>query len=204
MKKTIRLAIGLLFSIAIITSCNKKEEVNNTVNKEEIKYLSAAASEQFLKENIAVYDARVRSLSNTEFVREVYLKNFSDKSWDKTSIGFTGYLFEDNGNGNDLVANDGIYTSIEVFTYNNIIKYDESMKIKSVMKNPIISPEFVQENALQDYSTEYKVRPQNLKAGGTATITCDVEFCSSGCIADWIWEGFGCICVSNCSVTVGW
>ncbi len=204
MKNTIKLAIGFLFSIAILTSCNKTEEILNTSNSEEVKYLSDAESEQFLKENIAVYDARVRSLSNTEFVREVYLKNFSDKSWDKTSIGFMGYLFEDNGSGNDLIANDGIYTSVEAFTYDNIIKFDKNVKIKSVMKNPIISPEFIQENALQEYSTEYKVRPQNLKAGGVATITCDVEICSTRCIADWIWDGFGCVCVSNCSVTIGW
>ncbi|HAG14960.1 MAG TPA: hypothetical protein DCG69_00340 [Bacteroidales bacterium] len=76
--------------------------------------------------------------------------------------------------------------------------------INFVMKNPIISPDFIQEKALQEYSTKYKLRKQDLKAGGVATITCDVEFCSTGCIADWVWSGFGCVCVSNCSVTIGW
>jgi restriction endonuclease S subunit len=204
MKNTIKIAIGLLFSIGIITSCNKTDEVLQSTNIKEVKYLSEAESEQFLQENIAVYDARIRSLSEDAFVREVYLKNFSDKSWDKTSIGFTGYLFEDNGKGNDLIANDGIYTSVEIFIYDDVIKYDENMDIRSVMSKPIVSPDFIQEEALQDYSTKYDVRPQSLKAGGTATLTCKVKICSTGCIADWIWDGFGCICVSDCSATIGW
>jgi len=75
----------------------------------------------------------------------------------------------------------------------------------------VTAPEFKHSNKLGELKSKYTVKTISsfnnrvvAKAGPKAEITCDVEICSSGCIADWIWDGFGCICVSKCSVTIGW
>lgn len=167
---------------------------------------SQLSSADFFKQNISIFDARVRSISDSKYVRELFLANFSDKSWDKSSVGFDGYLFEDNGVGNDLVAKDGIYTSVEGFNHDSKIPFITKGAVVSFLETPIVSPEFTQIQSLQEFSLNYEVkgRANGRVAGPVATITCDVEICSTGCIADWIWSGFGCVCVSNCSATVGW
>ncbi|TRX71021.1 hypothetical protein [Carboxylicivirga sp. M1479] len=204
MKNLFNVTIGLLLSICFITSCTNNDDAINKMTDLESKNLSDEKSEQFFKENIAIFDARIRTIDENTFVREVYLKNFSSEPWDKTSIGFTGYLFEDNGKGNDIIANDGLYTSVEMFVFDDKFEFNEDIDILSIMEKPIITSDFIQTKALQKFSNGYSERTQKLKAGGTATITCDVKVVSTGCIADWIWDGFGCIEFSNCSVTIGW
>jgi hypothetical protein len=78
------------------------------------------------------------------------------------------------------------------------------------MNTSIVSPEFRYLDKLNDLKLKYKIKKYwsvddsfTTSNDPVGTITCDVEICSSGCIADWIWDGFGCICVSNCSVTIG-
>jgi hypothetical protein len=165
----------------------------------------------FFKENMSIFDARVRTLNETSFVKELYLANFSDKSWDRNQIGFDNVVFQDNGEGNDLVANDGIFTSIKKFNFNEKVIYRKGIKTLSVMDVIVTSPEFKYSKKLNDLKSKYEIQTVSSlennfasKAGPKAELTCDVEICSSGCIADWIWDGFGCICVSDCSVTIGW
>ncbi len=164
--------------------------------------MSEEESEAFFRYHIAIFDARVRSLNSKKFVREVYLPNFSDESWDKISVGFEGYLFYDDGRGNDLVANDQIFTSVEAFPYNERVVYDPKTPLKSVMKETIVSVEFQHHDELSELYETYGLR----KAGGGIHVNVDcgsIEFCSDGCLADWIWDGFGCICLSDCSFSAG-
>jgi hypothetical protein len=178
---------------------------------EPVSEMTEAESLAFFKENMSIFDARVRTLNETSFVKELYLANFSDKSWDRNQIGFDNIAFQDNGEGNDLVANDGIFTSIKKFSFNEKVAYRKNIKTLSVMNVTVTAPEFKHSKKLNELKSEYKIKTiasldNNVaaKAGPNGSITCDVEICSSGCIADWIWDGFGCICVSNCSVTIGW
>jgi hypothetical protein len=200
------LTLGILLLTLIFTSCTKQDEEFGT-KEETFQKMSPAESKLFFLRNVSIFDARIRTIDENYFAREVYLKNFSKQNWNETLIEFTGFLFEDLGRGNDLVANDGIFTSVEKFNFNTKVVYNSKQLIRSVMQNPIVSPEFSKNEELQQFSKEYVMKgniANKTTVGGTATITCDVKIVSSGCIADWVWDGFGCIGVSNCSATVGW
>ena len=190
-----------MISIFLSSSCAEKEELQLIEDNQ-------LASSDFFKQNISIFDVRIRSTSNVEYVRELFLPNFSDKAWDKTSIGFERYLFEDNGLANDLVKNDGIYTSVKKFIHDSKILFLKDELIRSVLETPIVSPEFKQIEALQDFAFKYELNRPNKSnakvAGPVATVECDVSFCSTGCIADWVWSGFGCVRVSNCRAKIGW
>lgn len=205
MKKILKLSFAIIIVCITLYSCSN-DEANQLVSK-----MTEAESLAFFKENISIFDARVRSLNETSFVKELYLANFSEKNWDRNQIGFDNIAFQDNGKGNDLVANDGIFTSVETFNFNTEIIYRKGVEVLSVMDVSITDPEFKHSDKLKKLKSEYKVKTLSslnaniaAKTGPNASITCDVEICSSGCIADWIWSGFGCICVSHCSVTIGW
>ena len=204
MKNLLKLSLAIIIAGITLYSCS--DEATQPVSE-----ITEAESLAFFKENMAIFDARVRTLDETSFVKELYLANFSDKSWGRNQIGFDNIVFQDNGEGNDLVANDGIFTSLEKFNFNEKVKYQKGLETLSVMNVIVTSPEFKYSKKLGELKSKYKVQTiSNLnngilaKAGPKAEITCDVEICSSGCIADSIWDGFGCICVSNCSVTIGW
>lgn len=204
MKNIYKITLGIIFTIGTLTSCDKN--INLEPEDDASLKMSEVESAEFFKQNISIFDARIRSISESEFAKELYLANFSDTPWDKTEVGFEGGLFKDDGKGNDLTANDQIYTSVKSFAYNKNISFDKNFPLKSVMSNSIISPEFKHHSKLEQLSNKYRnsIVIGNLNAKtAEVSITCDVEICSTGCIADWIWSGFGCICVSNCSVTIG-
>lgn len=205
MKNLIKFSLAIVIATITLYSCSDNEAL------EPVSEMTEAESLAFFKENMSIFDARVRTLNETTFVKELYLANFSDKSWDRNQIGFDNIVFQDNGEGNDLVANDGIFTSIKKFNFNEKVTYREGIKTLSVMDVVVTSPEFKYSKKLNDLKSNYEIQSISsldnnfaAKTGPKAEITCDVEICSSGCIADWIWDGFGCICVSNCSVTIGW
>ena len=206
--KQLMTLIVLFLSTLLLTNCETKNDITPEEDSvRETPQLSEVESNDFFKQNISIFDARVRSLDENKYVKELYLANFSDKVWDKTEVGFDGMLFKDNGKGNDLVANDQIFTSVLKFDFNSVVSYNKNTPVKSVMKNSIISPDFKHIKDIKSLSAKYT---SNNKVANTfaksrdvgISVTCDVEICSSGCIADWIWEGFGCICVSNCKVTL--
>ncbi len=201
----------LKFTLAILITCTTLYSCSDNESSEPTPEMTEAESLAFFKENMSIFDARVRTINKTTYVKELYLANFSDKSWDRNQIGFENIIFQDNGEGNDLIANDGIFTSAEKFSFNEKVSYRKNVKILSVMDVTVTSPEFKHSKKLNELRSEYKIKTVSsldnnvaAKAGPNASITCDVEICSSGCIADWIWDGFGCVCVSNCSVTIGW
>ena len=203
MKYIKKITVLTLLSAFVLTSCDKKVSERNLVEMSELE------SEEFFKQNISIYDAIVRSINKIEYVKELNLKNFSERQWDKTSVGFDGCLFEDNGQGYDIIANDNIYTSVRKFSHSPNIPFIEGLVFRSVLETPIVSPDFKKIKELENFSVQYKLkRSTNYQAkiigGPIATIECDVKICSKGCLADWIWSGFGCICVSNCRAKIGW
>jgi hypothetical protein len=198
MKKQSKIFLSAL-CLALLGSCTQDEGLKPNDSTQ-------LSSSDFFKQNISIFDARLRSTNNNKYVRELFLANFSDVAWDKSSVGFEGFLFEDNGRGNDLVEKDGIYTSVRDFMHDGKIPFVENGAILSVLETPIVSPEFTKMESLEEFSLKYEIKKtaNGRTAGPVATVTCKVEICSTGCIADWIWSGFGCICVSDCSATVGW
>lgn len=205
MKNLVKITLMAILTSVVLFSCNKNNDIQPNLK------MTEAESVSFFKENMSIFDARVRTLNESFFVKELYIANFADRSWDKSEIGFDNTLFKDNGEGNDLIANDGIFTSVEKFNFNDKIVYDKEVELKSVMNKMITSPSFKHTKKLNDLKAEYRINTiyeaedgLTGRDGPKAELTCDVEICSSGCIADWIWEGFGCICVSNCTATIGW
>lgn len=162
----------------------------------------------FIAENISIFDARVRSLDKSTYVKELYIINFSDKSWGITDIGFKGELFKDDGKGNDLKANDNIYTSVDKFNFNSKVLYDSKFQVKSVMADYITSAEFKHSQKLEEFVKNYSNSSTigNVAAKGKVggSIKCKIKAVSSGCIADWIWSGFGCLELSGCTIEFSW
>lgn len=139
----------------------------------------------FFKENIAITNAYVRSIDEKQYVKELQLQNFSEEKFSVQKLSFQDIKFADDGKENDLIANDGIYTSIEIFNHNDVVKYTGKKQV-SVLSTPVIDSVF--------------------KYGGPqASVTCDIEFGVGGCRAEsYGWCSKCCFSLSNCSVTIGW
>lgn len=194
--------LAVVISLSMYScSDSESESTQETKNVNKISArMSAAESEKFMQENIALFDANVRSLDEENYVRELYFANFAKESWDKVSVGFEGFLYNDDGRGNDLVANDEIYTSDLTFKHDATVPYDPANKVRSVFNNTLTDVDF-------KWDKELGVKVANEKKGilpGHGTIRCKFNTCSTGCFADWVWDGFGCICPSNCDFEFGW
>jgi len=170
--------------------------------------LSENFDDTFIAENISIFDARVRSLDKSTYVKELYIINFSETSWGISDVGFEGQLFKDDGKGNDLKANDNIYTSVEKYSFNSNVQYDEKFQVKSVMVDYIVSPEFKHSEKLaefvKNYSNSSVIGNASAKGKVGGSVKCKIKAVSSGCIADWIWSGFGCLQLSGCTIEINW
>lgn len=160
--------------------------------------------EQFFKQNMAIFDARVRSINENNYVRELYLPNFSAQAWEKNGVGYEGVLFRDNGEANDLVANDGIFTSTVTFAHDARFPYNAAKTLISVMERPVVSEEFVQQEALNQLELSYDLR-KNQAQSRVFEITCDVRIvpCPNTSWYNTSLFGEPCVEFSNCSVTIG-
>ena len=161
---------------------------------------------EYFQKNISLFDARVRSLDKTMYVREVYFLNLgSDLNRMPSEINFQEVVFFDDGKGNDLVKNDGIYTSFQSFNYDARISYDEKELLKSVLEKPIVSIDFTQSTELHEKVKSYSLRQGQLQSR-ILEVTCPVKFGTKGCRAErWGWCDSCCVTVDidNCTVTVG-
>ena len=190
--------------IFFITCLSIFSFITSTLNAKTMS-ISNNIDEKFIAENISIFDARIRSLDTKTYVKELLLVNFSETSWNTVGIGFSGVLFKDDGKDNDLKANDGIFTSVLNFRYNNEIMYDSRYPIKYVMDQIIISSQFKHLDKLDKYTENYNYSTYGkgkIKPGGY--VKCDFKVVSSGCLADDLWCGFGCVELSNCSFKIEW
>ena len=194
-------------NLILITCLSIFSLATSSLNAKTIS-LSDNFNDTFIAENISIFDARVRSLDKSTYVKELYIINFSETSWGISDVGFKGELFKDDGKGNDLKANDNIYTSVEKFNFNDKVVYDSKFQVKSVMADYIISPEFKHLEKLTEFVKNYSNSSTignayaKTKVGGS--IKCKIKAVSSGCIADWVWSGFGCLELSGCTIEINW
>lgn len=155
--------------------------------------------------DLSVFDVRARSITETKFVKEVVLINHANAARLPGSINFKGEQMLDNGVGNDAIADDGIYTSLESYDFANFkIAYDAAEPVQSVLSSPIVHPDFEYQNKLISASQTYDIR--EFSEAKIISVTCDVTFGCGGCRADrWGWCDNCCVCVDtdSCSVTVG-
>ena len=188
MKKTIIILVALTMAFNSLMAQQQSEtEVN-------------IAETAFITRNIAFFDARVRSLNSSTYVKEIYLVNFSSERWDKTELVYDGKKYMDNGAGTDLTSGDGIFTSIDEFQHGAAVPYDSKALTRSVLEQPIVDHDFQYKEPLKTMRANYlKTMPSTtVSNGGTATLDCDIE---------WICGCWGSCCwfkITNCHFTVGW
>lgn len=72
-----------------------------------------AQSETYFKENMAITDLAAVKNTNGTFYYQLKLKNYGKRKVLPEGFGMKGQVFMDNGQFNDAVAGDGIYTSME-------------------------------------------------------------------------------------------
>ena len=163
----------------------------------------------FFEQNVALFDARIRSLSNVTvirpaYVRELYLVNFSDEDWDRTMVGYEEDVFVDDGTGYDLVANDGIFTSTDSYFHTNEIPFDSDHWVRSVLERPIVDENFTHEAQLREFAGNYPIRDNSGTSASGGSIKCKIKTGCTGCIAQKQgWCDACCICI-DCNITIRW
>lgn len=197
MKSVYLLMCSLLFVGIIFQSCNE----NEVSGFQETVLLK---KEEFFKKNMAVFDARIRSIDDSKYVRELYLPNFSNDTWGEDEIGFDGEVFIDNGEINDQAPNDGIFTSVNTFNHDSRIPYFEDKKLRSVLSKVIVSPDFIQDEALNELELNYDLRKGQIQSR-VLRVTCDIVFrdCPNEYWYNTTIFGEPCVYLEECSVTFG-
>lgn len=152
-------------------------------------------SETYLRENIALTNITGRSISAVDFVYEITVKDFKKTIPLPEGFGLNGKVFSDNGQGFDLVKNDGIYTSHESY------KMDASnAKVRQ------------QPQTVFDESFRYGASLKQAGAAGTDVsgpgISCKIRKCGCPCSNGGTcpaceWWGWQCLQLYDCVVTIG-
>ncbi|HEY3401901.1 MAG TPA: hypothetical protein VGK59_00860 [Ohtaekwangia sp.] len=192
-----RIKFKVLFLLSLVVfSCSKEEQIASSAKRVE--------ADKVFKENVSLLDARIRNLDGAQYVRELVFTDFSDEGAMPISVIMDEIAFMDDGSGNDLVAHDGIYASVNAFAYSSTVKYNASEPIRSMLSAPIISSQFKHLESLREQNKKY-----NTESGRAQIIeiTCEIEFGTTGCNAQvWGWCNSCCVTVytDTCTVTVGW
>lgn len=106
---TLCLSLSLLFS-----SCQEEKGIPIEPATEEI--LQDYSFFKDFVENVAITDYHKLQISENEFVCELTFQNFGESKILPEGLGFNKLTLLDNGEDNDRIANDGIYTSSEKFS----------------------------------------------------------------------------------------
>lgn len=213
---SIYLFVVFAVSAGFFTSCGNESEIANPQEEKEIGE-DLLSDNEFLKQSVAFVDARVRSISEIKYVREVVLINFAEENRMPSTLIFDGTTFFDDGCYNDLQANDGIYASAAEFGHSERLPYDREQTVKSVMEQIVIDHNFQYADRIEDIANIYSkpanskgiVKAEDRHSLGVAIITldCDIEFNTCGCRADrWGWCNCCCFSLTNCHIVleVGW
>lgn len=109
----------------------------------------------YIKKNIVLTNLKVLGVNTRQYARCVETVNYLDSDKKLRLAEIKGVQFADNGKGNDLVANDGILTSVDLFMYEQgaaIIPPGEYWPVKEDVL--IYDPEFAHEDRLNETTTE--------------------------------------------------
>jgi hypothetical protein len=162
-------------------------------------------AQSYFQKNVAITNARVRSLNATTYVRELLLVDFAKQEPLMGSFGFRTDGFFDDGQGNDAKAGDGIYTSRNTYEHSGSVPYLREQPVRSVVSGPITDYAFLHDQALNN----------NIQGGGGKTalaagpgIKVKLVRCSCPqecrCLAcDWGWTNW-CLAVEEVEIEIGW
>lgn len=156
--------------------------------------------------NLTVYDVRIRSIDENNYVKEMLIIDF-DQNGLTESVGYKDYYFVDNGEGNDKVAGDGVYTTTTTFKHDNQTPFEKVGTSKSILEKPILNTGFDKVTQITAFGKTYKFRDDTWMADAGPewifNFSCDVSFGTCGCRAhSWGWCDCCCIGFSNCRTGV--
>lgn len=144
--------------------------------------------DELMMQNVAFEKLSVRSINKSEYAREVTVRNFSSKT-EFTNLIFLNELFTDDGEGNDLRAGDGIYTSLKNYNHNKDVRFKGLNNSIIVSDNWYFAKDFKHKDKLDI------TKNRDGGGGGGIEIEADVCFCSCGscyCPACKWFDSLGC------------
>ncbi len=148
-----------------------------------------------IREHVAITASYTRNLNSKSFVKELKLENFSKLALLPEGFGLREVTYADNGQNDDLVAGDGLYTSVEKF---EITAKQASNRIGvsvPVLRNIVVDNAFQHDDELKkgDYSRKIIIKCNFHKCGCPCkTFTC--RACE--------WWGWSCWTMDECTITV--
>ncbi len=148
--------------------------------------------EDYFKRNIAITDVKARNVGIDKFVIEMSLIDFNKSSSLPEGFGFNHNItYADNGKEYDLIKGDGIYTSIQTFSFEELIKMGGT-KISG-------DPKFYIDEKFQ-YIAEIEQKPTF-----GIRIKCEFELCCpcvGGSCPACDWFGWKCWNAKKCEVEI--
>jgi len=179
-------------------------------NQVEAQSASKEDITMYFKENVAIVDARVRSVDKEHYVRELIMIDFKKAIALPEAFEFFDSPFIDNGKGFDKIAGDGVYTSSNNYLHNEKVPYLNSATERSVTGQALADIAFSHKNELQNYLS-------SIASKFVVSLDCDIYTChcnSCPCKTCWmpiIGPGGGvigtvtyCLKIKNCHFTIGW
>ena len=146
-------------------------------------------------EHVAFTGFFTRNLSSGVYVREIKLVDFSGGRILPVGFGVLGTTFADNGQGNDLVAGDGLYTSTDTYAI-TAAKAGNPVDVSVSASNQIVVDESFQHDS-QLESDEYRVKVK---------VKCKIKKCRCPCgnmtCPACEWWGWSCIEWEWCEIEV--
>lgn len=173
-----------------IFSCTSSVENNQAVLETE----DFASSVAFLEVN-------AKPLSSDEYIVELVVKSFAKNTEMPEVIGYGEHLFSDDGLGNDLKANDGIYTTIETLTPSK--SFEDPTQAISLMAYPRITDAFEYQDEFNDFvEANYSLESARSAVPDCRIILCGCDICN--CLACRISDGAICWTIEQlpCGITI--
>jgi hypothetical protein len=185
--------VFVLLSI-LLYSCNETDLINPVEKNVGLQ------NEVYFRTNVTIFDARVRGVSLSSYVKELFIVDFGENPQYPQSITFQNVKFTDDGLGLDEKSGDGIYTSIERFTNKKTLDIKEG-EVISVLNAPILDREtFAYFDELEYLEKTYSLRSSNLDGARAQIITCQASIAvgTNDCAAArWGWCSDCCVIVSS-------
>ncbi|MBT8232139.1 MAG: hypothetical protein HKO66_14700 [Saprospiraceae bacterium] len=141
-----------------------------------------------IQENYTLSELSVRSLNASKYVRQIKMTDYS-KSLGIQKFAFLDEAFSDEGAGNDLVANDGIFTSIESYDHNSNVKYQGHLNPIIVSNYLFYTEDFLHKEELKSMNGDKDGKGVSVEVEGEICF-CGCERCS--CLACKWWDAPGC------------
>lgn len=148
-----------------------------------------------VREHVAITASYTRNLNAKSYVKELKLVNFSSLDLLPAGFGLREVTYADNGQNYDLVAGDGLYTSVEKFEITPRQAVNPVGVSVPVLSSIVVDNAFQHDNELAkgEYGRKIIIKCNLRKCGCPCkTFTCNA------CI----WWGWSCWALDECSITV--